>query len=298
MTTDNGKSKEDYKYFAARLVDNEYVLTERDYISTNIIFSSEWINPQLDKVENFYFKLNYLCNILSNELAKKGYKITPSKIKDRVLIKEVSVYHARELDEESNRDADFLYIIDMRIYRTFVYKRFTELDVNGISAVSDLSKTKNVFKCDEISADDFFSSAASFAGEHLFAYDLKTETELLNEFAENKVKLVLFVNEDMQIDYLQDKCEIDIDTKKVNYYEFKIISTQKPLIQSQITIKLVSGNKTLYSATGEIISQRTVTHKEYYAHNILIKFDTAKKLEGAKALLAYTKNLKSKIKKK
>ncbi len=292
MGNQENKSKQDYKYFAARLVDNEYVLSEQDYISTNIVFSSEWIHPTLDKVGNVNFKLFYLSNILSNELAKFGHKITSAKIKERVILKDITVYHSRDFDEEANRDVDYFYIIDAIKFRAFVYKRFADLTDIGNGFKKFGKEKRTVLKTNEVSVDDFFNSAVGFSGDHIHSFELKNEVDLVKEIKENNLKLLLFTDNHKKLDYIQEKCEIDVDIKKVNNFEIKIISSDRPLIETGVEITLSSSDKTFYSVSGEIIKQKTVSHKKFYAHNILVDFKSPDKIQSVKAIFIYIKNLK------
>jgi hypothetical protein len=288
-------NNKDYKYFAARLVNDEYVLRQEDRISTNIIFSSEWINPNLDKVENYYFKINYLCNILSNELNKMGYNINATRIKDRVIVKGVTVYHSRLPDEDTSRDADYFFIIDGKIFRAYVYKRFPYLShQDREKAGKEIQRGKQtIYKSEELAVDDYFSKAFSFTGDVLSEDDIISEADLIREFNENNAVLEIFLESGEKLDYIKEKTQIDIDINKVNQYEIKIISTKKPLIGKKAIIKITENNQEKYSLKGEITGQKTVSFKQYYAHNLSFSFNTKKRVLNAKAILVFV-NLEKK----
>ena len=95
-----------------------------------------------------------------------------------------------------------------------------------------------------------------------------------------------------KIGYVYDKTETALDLQKANEYIVKIISNQKPSIDSKILFKIRSKEKELFKIPAEITRERSIKHKEFYELNMAIGFYEEENIDAAKALLVYLKNLK------
>lgn len=280
-----------YINFIEDLVNNKYVLSENDVVATNLVFSSEWVNPRLDQTLNYYFKVNYLANILSNELNKYGYKLTTTEIKDRAFRKNIVAYHKRAHDKESNREADYFFLIDLMSFRVFVYKWFPDL---AEKKDTFFSTQKKVLTAAEISVDDYFYNAESFIEDIHSDIEIKSAREILAELENENARLTVFVNNNMVLPISIEKTEIEIPIQKVNQFNIHVISPEKPIIDSPATFSIDNANGSLYSISGLITRERTVSFKKFYELEILILFDSKTKILNAKAVFAFIQHLKQK----
>jgi hypothetical protein len=289
MTFDN-VSTTDYKKFALRLVHNDYALGENDALSTNLVFSSDWINPRLHLIENYFFKANYLSNILANEIRKYGFSITPSTIKNRVIKASISAYHASISDETSGRDVDFIFFIDTKTFKAFVFKRDPELAANQKKLYST---EKKVLKASEVSVDKYFYNAFNFLGVLKSASGVIKESDINKIIKTERAYIEVIISESGEkIGIAYDKTETALDLQKANEYIVKIISDKKPLIETKLDFIIRNKEKELFKSTGEIVRERSIKHKELYELNVKIGFHSEEKIKDAKALLVYLKNLK------
>ena len=288
--SDNRRQK-NYVEFIEGLVGNKYLLTENDLVATNLVFSSEWVNPRLDQTLNYYFKVNYLANILSNELIKFGYKLNISEIKDRAYRKNIVVYHKRSMDKETNREADYFFLIDLKSFRAYVYKWFPDLAVKKDEL---FSTRKKILTGSEIPVDDYFYNAQSFADDKYSDIEIKSAREIISELTAENAKLLVYLDNQEILPISIEKTEIEVPIQKVNQFHIHVISPQNPLIDNVVTFAIEKpGGQRLYAASGAIIRERTVSYKKFYELEILITFDTCEKILHSKAVFVFIEKLKN-----
>lgn len=292
MAGENKKITKENKQFVIRIVENDYLLNDDDIISTNLIFSSDWVNPRLAITDNYFFKINYLCNILANEIVKRDFQITRTEIKDRLLKKNVVVYHSNFIDRETNRKADHFFIIDASRFKAFVFKRFSDdLGVGGTS----FDRLSKVFHLEEIALDDYFSKAADFINNSDEYLSVETENRILKELAKEKAKLSAYINKNEKLSFELEKTQIDIPIKKLNKLEIRLISKEKPIIDTIVKFALENEHEELFSISGKIIRERTVSFKEFYQLDVLINFNNISEIRNTKYILTFIKSIKKKI---
>lgn len=119
------KSKE----FAQNLVANKYLVRDDETLRTSLVYSSEWNYPNLDRVGNYHFKLNYLINQLDLEMKKVGLTVSLSKVREDALKKDIVVYQKMMFDNETGRLVDYFFILDTRCFKVLVYKRKTDFSL-------------------------------------------------------------------------------------------------------------------------------------------------------------------------
>ena len=59
-----------YEDFVQRLISGDYNLYDTDRESTELLFNTQSIFPDLNKIPNYLFKINYLSDALSQEISK------------------------------------------------------------------------------------------------------------------------------------------------------------------------------------------------------------------------------------
>ncbi len=114
------------KEFAKNLVQNRYNLRNEEIQKTKLVYSSEWTNPSLYRVNNYNFKMFYLANQLQREMSNLGVEIQLSKIKEDSLKKEVVVYQKMLLDKRTGKLVDYFFVLDSRMFKVLIYKRETD----------------------------------------------------------------------------------------------------------------------------------------------------------------------------
>lgn len=117
------------KQFAQTLVSNRYNIRDEEILKTNLVYSSDWSNPNLHRVDNYHFKIYYLINQIEREMKKIGIKMSKSKIKEDTLKKEIVMYQKMVLDPKTGKLVDYFFIIDTRIFKAMVFRRETDFSV-------------------------------------------------------------------------------------------------------------------------------------------------------------------------
>ncbi len=123
------RNVENSKTFAKKLVNNQYVVRNDECLRTKLIFSSEWNYPTLHRINNYHFKMNYLINQMDVEMKKLKIKISPSKVREDALKKDVVIYQKMVFDYNSGRLVDYFFILDTRSFKLMVYKRLTDFSI-------------------------------------------------------------------------------------------------------------------------------------------------------------------------
>ncbi len=288
MAETNNNQKINSKEFAVKLVENNYILNDEDIVTTNLVFSSEWINPNLYTVENYHFKLNYIINLIICEMEKFGIKyIYPVNVKMRAYKKRAVVYHMKRLDNTTNRMADYFFIVDSKEFKSFVFKKFEDIVYDQDKFHKDIK----ILKLSEISLDDFFDKALSYIDDDEDVI-IKTEAQLLKEIQDRGLKLHIYVN-DKKLNFLEEKIEVDVPIQRVNQLNIRLISSDKPIIDTQVDVKLEANNEIFYNITGNIVKEKTISFKKFYQLDPLICFQTKRSVLNSKAILTYIKFLKN-----
>ncbi len=115
------------KEFAKKLVQSRYNLRQDEISKTKLVYSSEWANPTLYRVNNYNFKMFYLANQLQREMANLGVSIQLSKIRDDSLKTKVVVYQKMLLDRRTGKLVDYYFVLDSQSFKAVIYRRETDL---------------------------------------------------------------------------------------------------------------------------------------------------------------------------
>jgi galactokinase len=114
------------KEFAKKLITNHYILRDEECLKTALVYSSDWNNPNLYRVSNYHFKINYLVHQMHLEMKKQGIVVPVSKIREDSLKKEVVIYQKMILDKRTGKLVDYFFILDTKLYKVMVFKRETD----------------------------------------------------------------------------------------------------------------------------------------------------------------------------
>lgn len=274
--------------FVARLIAGDYVLRDEDLPVTELIFSSEKRFPGLASIPSFVFKIGFLTEMLAGEINELSVSLTAFDIKDALLKERSLIYHKRKMDQVLYQDVDYYFIVDIDSFLALGYKRYTDPLRRALpmTAFPTLPEKEFVLPS-EIQLQEVIKEMSAIYGSSVEEIFNLQVIPFFEENSEQSLHIVFYVDRNKFLTSDRKNIKIHLPEKNLDSIGFRIVSQEKPLIDSKIHIAIMGAQQEWFGVTGKISGEKTIHRSEQYILDIMVELKNGKTAANVAALLQF-----------